>query len=306
MFNEERKMKFLSETRETTGYGISIFNATSKAEEEHGKDLCELDVDTIQSIFETNFGVRKRATESSTAFMQSYVKWCSDNGFPTSNSVFELEVDVSQKIKRTMVASPMHLASIMDQVFTPVESKTIDCLYRCYLWMVYSGLRESDTVEVNVDDVDLDTSIIQFGGKSFDIYNEARAAFRMACTATEFVYIHPNYTTTINRFPGERLIRGVRTDSMQLKTIRPIVSKKLSKHGLDLSLRLIRLSGIFYKAFDAERSGFGVNFDDAVIEQLQSTKRTYNKNYTRGKVVNMIMRDYLNDYERWKKAFTVD
>lgn len=306
MFNEERKLKFLSETRETSDYGISTFNATEGVEEECGKDLCELDASTIQNLFDKNFGVRKRATESAIAFMQSYVKWCKDNGFETSDGVFDLEVDISQKIRRTMVASPRHLASIMDQVFSPVESKTVDCLYRCYLWMMFSGLREPDTIEVNVSDIDLDTFTIQFGGKAFEIYKEAVPAFKMACTATEFVYIHPNYTTTMERFPGDKLIRGVRTDHVQLKTIRPYVRKKLRKHGFDLTQRLIRLSGIFYKAFEEERCGFDVNFDDAVVEQLQSTKRTYTANYTRGKAAYMITRDFMEDYERWKKAFAVD
>ena len=305
MFNEERKLRFLSETRASKDYGVSAFNATEKAEEEHGKDLCELDAETIQSLFDKSFGLRKRATESAIAFMQSYVKWCKDNGFQTTDSVFNLEVDTSQKIRRMMVASPMHLASIMDQTFPPVDAGTVDCIYRCYLWMIFAGVKEADTVNVNVDDVDWDTFTIQIGDRSYDIFREAIPAFRLACTATEFVYIHPRYKTTRNRFPGEKLMRGVRSDHVKLETVRPYVKKKFTEHGFDLSQGRIYLSGIFYKAFEAERCGFGVNFDDAVIDQLKSTDRTYSANYTRNKAAYTILRDFMDDYERWKKAFAV-
>ena len=306
MFNEERKLKFLEETRASKEYGISAFNASAPAEEAEGKDLCELDAETIQGLFDKSFGVRKRATESAITFMQSYVKWCKDHGFPTADSVFGLEIDISQKIRRTMVASPMHLQSILDQVFPPVEEETVDCIYRCYLWMVFAGVREADTVDVNVSDVDLETFTVHVGEKSFDIFREAIPAFRMACNATEFAYIHPKYRTMRNRFPGDKLMRGVRSDHVKLETVRPYVKKKLSEHGFDLSQRRVHLSGIFYKAFEAERCGFGVNFDDAVVEQLMSTQRTYGPNYTRGKAANMILRDFQDDYERWKKAFATE
>lgn len=306
MFNEERKLRFLSETRASKDYGISTFTATEKAEEALGKDLCELDAGTIQDLFDQNFGIRVRATKSAVNFMLSYVEWCRDNGFPTSNGVYELEIDLSQKIRRMMVASPMHLASIMDQIFEPVERGTVDCIYRCYLWMVFAGVNEPDTVNVNVDDVDLESFVIHFAEKSFDIYKEAIPAFRMACNATEFVYIHPRYTVTRNRCAGERLIRGIRAESIKPNVIRTYVERRFLKHGIELSQRRIRLSGIFYKVFEAERCGFGINFDEAVVEQLQSTHRTYSPNYRKSKAAYTILQDFLDDYDRWKKAFATE
>ena len=229
MYNEERKLDFLRETRQSSEYGISVFSATEEAERLANKDLCELTSDEIQTLFDRHFGVRKRATDSAIALMQSYVKWCEDNGYSVSDGAFNLDIDMSAKIRRTMVMSPYDLGQILNETFDPVAEKTVDCLYRCFLWMAFIGIKDATAIDLKVSQVDLDMMMIHLGDRDFDIYGEAIPSLRVACEATEFTYKHAKYTTTRSRFPGDNLFRGVRSDSIQLSTIRAAVGHALAQ-----------------------------------------------------------------------------
>ena len=76
-----------------------------------------------------------------------------------------LKVDMADKMRRLMVASPQHLESIMDAAFDPVDSETVDCLYRCYLWMAFSGFSEDESLSVKVSEIDFDSMMIHHNGK---------------------------------------------------------------------------------------------------------------------------------------------
>lgn len=304
MYNEERKMRFVEETRSSTDFGRSVFRTTEQYEKEAGKDLCELSTEELQNITNSNFGLRTRSMDSTIAFMRSYVAWCKEQGYQTCDGIYGVQTQLDEKIKRYMVASPKHFQTILDKAFPPVESGTVDCIYRCHLWMAFSGLEMADALEVMVDEINFDSMLIEHGGKSFELYREAIPAFRMACEATEFVYQHPRYTQKRSRFPGKYLMRGIRSDKLKIATVKSIINEAFKANGIELTYNKIRMSGVFYRAYETERMGYPVNFDDLVEEHVVKMGSTYNKNYTRGKVVNLLKRDLFDDYACWKAAFT--
>jgi len=223
--------------------------------------------------------------------------------------VYELKTEMDEKMKRMMIASPVHLEAVLNKIFEPVASETVDCLYRCYLWMGFAGIEEAEAIEVTVDEIDFDTMTIEHGGKSYEIYREAVPAFKMACNATEFRYVNPNYTDGKqggyrNRYPGEHLLRGIRSAQIKLTTIRAVIGKKFKAEGIETSYGKIRLSGLFYKTYEMERFGEPVNFDAFIVERMGKTDHQYHRNYTRNKLANGIRRDLEDDYECWKAAFT--
>ena len=309
MYNEERKMRFLAETRESSAYGISVFKTFEPYEREAGMDLCELTTEALQPVINTNFGFRERTIETAISFMRSYVAWCRERDCPTSDGVYGLRTEMDEKMKRLMIASPAHLESILNKAFAPVSKETIDCLYRCYLWMVFAGMEESDPLDVTVDEIDFSYMTIEHGGRSYEIYREAVPAFRMACDATQFLYINPNYTgdkekgVYRDRYPGKSLFRGIRSDQIKLTTIKGIINKAFSTNGIETSFGKVRLSGLFYKTFEMERMGEPVNFNSYVVECMNKTDSQYHRNYTRSKRANSIRRYIKNDYEHWKAAF---
>ena len=309
MYNGERKMRFLTETRDSVSFGRSVFNTIEPYEQSEGKDLCELSVDILQPIVNTKFGSRTRTSDSTIAFLRSYVSWCKEQGYPTYNDVYELKTEMDEKMKRMMIASPTHLEAVLNKIFEPVASETVDCLYRCYLWMGFSGIEETEAIEVMVDEIDFDSMTIEHGGKSYEIYREAVPAFKMACNATEFRYINPNYSESKrggyrNRYPGEHLLRGIRSSQIKLTTIRAIIGKKFKAAGIETSYGRIRLSGLFYKTYEMERFGEPANFDAFILERIDKTDHQYHRNYTRNKLAGSIRHDLEDDYECWKAVFT--
>lgn len=304
MYNEDRKTAFIEETRSSADFGKSIFRTTHPYEQQAGQDLCELPAEVLQEIANSNFGSRTRTMDSTIAFLRSYVTWCKENGYHTCDGIYSVQTQMDEKMKRYMVASPKHLQAVLDKVFSPVEGETVDCIYRCYLWMAFSGLEEPETVEVKVDEIDFGSMLIEHGGKSFELYREAAPAFRMACEATEFKYQHPRYEQIRKRFPGEYLMRGIRSEKIKSTTVRSVIQKAFKANEIELTYNKIRMSGVFYRAYEAERMGAEVNFDDLITEHIIKMGSTYNRNYTRGKVANLLKRDFFDDYACWKAAFT--
>lgn len=204
-----------------------------------------------------------------------------------------------------MVSSPKHLELVLDKAFDPVDAETIDCLYRCYFWMAFFGLKDVDALEVKVAEVDFENLLINHDGKTYEMYRESIPAFKMACNLTEFCYIHPQYSNTIRRerATGEYLMRGIRSDRMKLYTIRSTIGKRFGERSIQISYGKVYLSGVFYRAYEMERAGFTPNFDDIVIEKLDSVKRAYSRNYTKNKAANAIERGLQDDYASWKQAF---
>ena len=86
MYNEERKMRFLTEMRSSVDFGKSVFNTIEPYEQKEEKDLCELTVDILQPIANAKFGSRTRTTDSTIAFLRSYVGWCKEQGYLQSIS----------------------------------------------------------------------------------------------------------------------------------------------------------------------------------------------------------------------------
>lgn len=304
MYNEERKMRFLNETRSSPDFGKSVFKTTMPYEEEAGVDLCELPLDTLQTMANKNFGARTRTMDSTIAFLRSYVQWCKENGYHAVEDMYNVQTQMDEKMKRLMVASPKHLQSMLDKAFHPVESETVDCVYRCYLWMAFAGLEDAEALEVKVSEVDFDSMLIEHGGKSYELYRESIPAFRMACEATELVYEHPNYKQKRQRHLGEYLMRGIRSEKIKPATVKSVVQKAFKASGIELTYNKVRMSGMFYRAYETERMGNEVNFDDIITEHIIKMGSTYHSNYTRGKVANLIKRDLFDDYACWKAAFT--
>ena len=211
-----------------------------------------------------------------------------------------------------MVASPLHLQMYLDQVFDKESQETIDNIYRCYYWMAYGGISEEDTLFINRSDVDLELMLIRYNNTSVPIYREALPAFRNAMQLSSFVYLHPNYTKTIrrDRVPGEELMRGIKATTKTM-TIRSSLSRrsadaiKAGKTEQQLSFYRVWLSGLFYRIYERERAGVPVDFSEAAVNFMEG------KTYVlcgREKIEhkqNRIERDYMEDYQRWKLAFSI-
>lgn len=305
MYNEERKMKFLNETKKSPAFGMSVFRATELIEQQYGVDLVMLPTEALQSVVNERLGIRTRSVGTAIMFLRSYFMWCKENGYEVGDGIDGLEIKTAEKLRATMVSSPKHLEILLDKVFTSIQEETVDCIYRCFLWLAFSGLEDAEAIDVKTCEIDFEQMLIHHGNKDYELYKESIPAFKKACSLTEFVYINPKYSKKVirNRFPGEYLMRGVRSEKISLMTMRTIIGTHFRDNGLKISYGRIYLSGVFYRMYELERAGMPVDFSGIAIERTNRIERQYSENYSRRKVVASIEQDYIDDYASWKQAF---
>ena len=316
MYNEEQKKRFIKDytgSLNTANVAMTIFNELEKYERAWNADFCTKDANELQPVIENITGLRNKSKWMSLTILKEYVKWCMAMKVPGAcDGMLQIEAIGLNKIKKQMVASPFHLQRYLDDIFDRECDETIDNLYRCYFWMAYGGIDEEDTILIKNADVDLSQMLIHYKTTNVPIYREAIPAFRNAVTLTSFLYKHPNYTKPIrrDRVSGDIIMRGIKATTKTF-TIRTTISKRnirAIENGmtdLQLSFCRVRMSGLFYRTYEMERAGIPVTFTEAALRFIDG------KSYTlsgREKIVhkqNRIERDYMEDYQRWKLAFSI-
>jgi hypothetical protein len=316
MYNEEQKVRFIREytgSLNTANVATTLFNALEEHEKSWGADLCTRSSEELQPVVDEVTGLRTRSKWMSLTILKEYVKWCIAMQVPGAcDGMLQIQTVGLDKIKHQMVSGPLHLQKYLDDIFDPESEETIDNIYRCYFWMAYGGIDEEDTVLIKNEQVDFSQMSIYYKTTNIPIYREALPAFRNAVSLNSFIYKHPNYTKPVrrDRVSGDTLMRGIRATTKTF-TMRTTLSKRNIKAvedgltDLQLSFYRVRMSGLFYRVYEMERAGIPASFSEAALRVMDG--KTYAL-YGREKLEhrqNKIERNYLEDYQRWKLAFSI-
>lgn len=318
MFNEEQKKRFIRDytgSLNTANVAVAIFNATEKFEESWNDDICTKDVNALQLIIDDIVGLRAKSKWMTLTILKEYSKWCLAMKVPNAcDGMLKIEAIGLNKVKKQMVANPLHLQNYLDAIFDSEYEETIDNVYRCYFWMAYMGIGEDDVSIITSDDVNLNNYTVHYKGNDIPMYRESIKVFENVTLLEDFLYKHPNYETRRNRVAGNTILRGVKTTADAL-TLRRVVSMRRNEASKDaargvktdqqLSFYRVRMSGLFYRMAERERAGIPVDFSEAALQLMDG--KTYSLS-GREKIIhkqNRIERDYFDDYQRWKLAFSI-
>lgn len=316
MYNEELKKRFIRDytgSLNTANVAVTIFNAAEKYEIRWNSDLCTRSAEELQPMIDDIVGLRSKSRWMTLIILKEYVKWCIAMKVPGAcDGMMHIEAVGLDKVKHQMVSSPLHLQRFMDSIFDPESEETIDNIYRCYFWMAYGGIDEEDTIKVKKDDVNFQEMYIQYKSTSIPIYREAVPAFRNAVMLDNFVYKHPNYSKDIrrNRVQGDTIMRGIKAATKTF-TMRATLSKRNiraieeGKTDLQLSFYRVRMSGLFYRVYEMERAGISPNFSEAALRVMDGKTYSLKGREKLEHKQNRIEKDYMEDYERWKLAFSI-
>lgn len=316
MFNEEQKTRFIrtyTKSLYTANIAVGIFNKFEKYEQMWQADLCTKQASDLQPIIDEVIGARLKSRWQILSILKEYTKWCMVMKIPGAcDGMLHIEAPGIEKVRRQMVSSPLHLQIYLDQIFDPESMETIDNIYRCYYWMAYGGVQEEDTISVTRSDVDLSQMIIRYRDTSVPIYRESLPALQNAMQLGSFLYNHPSYTHPIrrDRVPGDTLIRGVKSPA-RIMSIRSELSHRSSnaikeqKTESQLSFNRVWLSGLFYRMYERERAGVPVDFSDAAVNFMSGKTYALNGREKIEHKQNRIEREYMEDYQRWKLAFSI-
>ena len=218
------------------------------------------------------------------------------------------------KIRERMVASPLHLKTYLNSVFDPVTDETIDVTFHSFFWLIYAGIDEKDVMDITKDQIDFENMEIHHKTVNYPIYIEAVPALKKAISLTKFRYKHPMYDEKIvifkDRLPGDKILRGITGDKDIFAMKNHIAHKtanaiKAGKSELRLSTNRAELSGIFHRLYDRERAGLPISFTEYAIRRVATnTPDVFKNKEEANRRIRKAERDYLNDYTRWKLAFS--
>ena len=315
MYNEEQKRDFLNQYSKSKS-GLEAyaraFNAMQKYEEEWGADLCTRTKEELEPAVNSVLGVRSQGKGARMALYKAYVQWCLENGVEGAcDGMMYVDISDAKKMVEQMVNSPTHLQKYLDTVFHKESEKTIDDIYRCYLWLAFAGMSESDIFEVETTDVRFQDFSVTKNGKEYPIYRESLRAFKNCVELSGFVYLHPNYSNEVvrPRVPGKQLLRGIKTHAYP-QIIRAELSKRTKRAVAEgktktrISYYRSWLSGVFYRMYQLELAGVEPDFSNVASDFMAG--KTYNLSSGRnliGAKHRRVIKEYSIDYERWKKAF---
>lgn len=316
MYNEEQKVSFIKSytgSLNTANVATTIFNALEKYEANWQADFCTKSKDELQPVIDEIVGLRTKSQWMTLIILKEYVKWCIAMKVPGAcDGMLHVEAVGLDKIRHQMVSSPLHLQKYLDELFDPESEETIDNIYRCYFWMAYGGIDEEDTILITKEDINFEQMTITYKETNVPIYREAIPAFRNAVSLTSFLYKHPNYSKTIrrDRIGGNTIMRGIKAETKTF-TMRTTLSKrniKAVEEGLTdlrLSFYRVRMSGLFYRIYERERAGIPVDFSEAAMRAMAGKEYSIKGRIKLEHKQNRMERDYMEDYQRWKLAFSI-
>ncbi len=325
LYNEEIKLRFIegfSDKPARQAAAHDLFYATCKYEESWGADICTRCKEDVQSIVDDIVGIRSSSKRLRISLLHRYAEWCMANGVDGACDGILQVTDIGvSKMRKQMVVNPQHLQRFLDCICDKEDNRTVDCLYRAFYWLAYSGIREDDIMEITSDHIFWDEQVIRYQGREFPIYRESVRALKFASNSTEVLIFRPTSKRPMvkERVQGDTLLRISGDPLVDRHSLRNRTAERCTKQkyrnlfpeddtsiDLRLSFYKVWLSGVFYRAYERERSGEQVDFSTEAMAHMAGKvyKLDSGRNLISAKQ-RSVERDFLEDYRRWKEAFSI-
>ena len=307
MYNEGHKQSFLKKIKPKDLLAKELLASSERFEENNQKDICQFSIDELNQFLGEEIISKNKSLYRAVQTLKQYNRYCKHRQYNTTNACSKIKTDLVDEVHETLFASPLHLASQLDLVFSKITEDNVDMLIRCFLWMAFSEMDANDIPRVKRDNVDLMERCIIFGDRSYRIYEEAYKTFERVCTLQSFKVPIPKGHIYTNRSNPMMLLsgmeRGEYRPELKLADFRARISAIAASSGIPFSYNTSRLSGMFYRVYCRERAGLiddledefwsfdgrGAKIDTPALER--SIKRT--------------RKGLLEKYKAWKKAFNV-
>lgn len=303
MYNEARKMDFLATIPDSSKPIYKrLFHAFEDKEAQTDTDLCLLSTEDISEVIGSMRFKSERTLYSLKSRIRRYTKWCKEQNYPVRESLDSLEYDPTFATLESMFSSPRHLQEFLDKAFDPVENQSLDSVYRCLLWLLYGGMTLDQAREVANSDVDLTHMLVQ--GR-YELYRESVPAFQTALTAKEFWAVRRKSRTPSpeSRASGDLLLRGTNgTEAVAKKQVLLVYfTHRKSTIKPKATPESIRMSGAFFRIFEAEAMGYKPDFTGVALDRMGSTTFTSTEKFeiNKQKMISTVSKEY----QVWKRVF---
>ena len=311
-----RRSRFANDLSDSSkGIFFVTFNGFENYEASIGKYIEDMDDDEFSEAMRQTMRKSSRTNSQKISIISRYFTWCKQNGYnfrsPEELRSFEGREEATiSAVKKTMFASPAHLQSFLDKVFDPVEIGSADCLYRCFIWLVYMGLSIEEIESVQVDNIDLFRFTIRFGSVEYKLPSESLAVIH-ACMTLDSFRVESQHVLSgiyyVSRSEGKHLLRrAAKSNGVSYFRMRTDTAKKVHSKGYAVELDGVRKSGSFYRIFQREQITGEADFSMLIIRSIESDPKFSEKRKDLQEKTVRTLRNYIRkDYEAWKSAFNM-
>lgn len=236
----------------------------------------------------------------------NYNMWCRSRKFRYSNRIKESKYVSIATASLWAIKSPEHLQGILDDGLSPEYLRTVDCVVRGFVWLIFSGLTKEEAFEADSKDVVVDSGfksgyikVIRDGEQiNVKLYRQSLICLSFLSTSDYFKMYNNRYRegyANTRRTEGTRLLRGgIPTEKSftleQRKKADPSYTqysqsilkrwKQNATTNRELSYESVSRSGEFYRIYslrhnnsDWERA-FDKYIDRLCDISMESNKRT--------------------------------
>lgn len=313
MYNEAQKARFIQDLTDSISsrrQAVAMFNQTAKAESALGRDVSSFSAAELQDVLTNEFGgFRKASVTRPLRLLRKYHDWCAANGVPdVSDAIVENDFELGQldRIRRSTVKSPAHLALVLDRVFEPEENRTADNMLRGFLWTAFSGVPETVADRLTKDNFRFDDACIAVGDTEYPIYRESIRSLKFCC-ASPMVNRKIIKGSRFEYFPrprsdGDSVFRTEGAGVTDYMHMRSRISHKMGaarKAGLidaDIAYGRVLLSGQYYRMYERETAGLDTDFR-SLVDPVNSLGKVRTRNE-----IWAIQSLLKHDYELWKQT----
>lgn len=316
MYNAEQKARFLWDVFSESSYSPATLRNAEAAlgrmepfEEAAGADCCTMTAEQLQAIVDQLAQKTFASRQYFFRVLRQYGAWCLNSGVPgATDGLLKLDIRYAglDKIRSSMVSGPQHLQRCLDAVFSPECEETIDNVNRAFFWLAFAGVPADDVTTLRTSDFYPTALSLHCRGRVIRFPAEALDAVRNTATLNSFRYVHPNYVgARRERFDSNQLMRGIKAEAtrqgLEQAACRPVMKMyKAGKIDTAFTFRSVRLSGMFYRIFELERSDlkrYAAGATDRLISSVMA--EFWAKKPDDAQTVNQTG----EDYRRWKAAF---
>lgn len=304
MYNENRKLLFMRDKRKRSTYIASIFELSEKIESKYDTDLCEFTEPMLRDLFDNCYGVLPRVSHNVRDNILLYHDWCLGQGYATCGDIANFKPDATATIRKTMVASPMHLEKELDRFLRPTKDGGTDNVFRCYFELAFLDFDKDEAMALTDSDFHPESMTI---GDDPGVLIPAEFFLNLKFCAespTILEYRTRGEKPRVHQRPPHGPL--MRTETiLSLNTVGSALQKRkeLADDPPGIMFRTVRESGRMYRKYqESLATGAPVNFEDeireAVRQNCEGKFRSQINNYQ-----SRMRRDLTAKFEDWKQAF---
>ncbi len=168
MYNKPWKKEYISQEKTNEIALSALFKRIGVYEERYGKDLCEMNLEELKSVFIALNIISNQTKLSFKSMMIGYIDWCISTNKTSRENALRLlnvnEIVSPNAIETGMIKSPEEVSEILEKAY-PQDYRTLfpnkAVLSQLIFWLLYSGLKDDEISLLKKDDLDIENKTIK-------------------------------------------------------------------------------------------------------------------------------------------------